>query len=238
MLYTGFILGIIGSIHCVGMCAPLTLMLPNIQNHSYKFYLGRLLYNLGRILTYGFLGLIIGSIGEAIGLFISQKSLSIVFGLMILIVLLLPKSLSLKLDPYLQLSKLINRIKNNLKATSNSSFYLRNFSFGIFNGLIPCGLLYGTLSTAFLMETKTNSSMYMLLFGLGTLPLMFFASLGFGFMGKIFQSKIKKLIPITYGIIAVMLILRGLNFPIKSIYAAPDPNATVCHPSVNSQTLP
>ena len=50
--WTAFILGLVGSLHCAGMCGPLALALPGAAATPARFALGRVAYNLGRIVTY------------------------------------------------------------------------------------------------------------------------------------------------------------------------------------------
>lgn len=52
MLWAGFLFGIVGSFHCVGMCGPIAMALPVGRGAGWSFVTGRLLYNLGRIFTY------------------------------------------------------------------------------------------------------------------------------------------------------------------------------------------
>ena len=98
MFYSAFIMGFIGSLHCVGMCGPIAMMLPADNSKRGKFIMGRVLYNGGRILTYAFLGLLVGFIGESTIYFISQKSLSILLGVLILIGVFLPKGTPLNVS--------------------------------------------------------------------------------------------------------------------------------------------
>ena len=89
------------------------------------------------------------------------------------------------------------------------------FSFGVLNGFLPCGLVYAALSGAFLTEALTDGMLFMILFGVGTLPMMLGVSLGATWLRKTFGAKLPKLIPITYSLIGFWLIFRGLiiSFP-------------------------
>lgn len=230
MIYSGFMLGLIGSLHCIGMCGPLTLLLPKANYSKFKFVLGRVLYNLGRITTYAILGFFIGTIGESLGLFISQKTLALALGITILLFIVLTKMFNLQLNIYGNIAKFTSIIKSNLKINSNKFNLINQLIFGFLNGFLPCGLLYGALSAAFLMETKLQSSLFMISFGIGTLPLMFIASMGFGVLSNFLRIKAKNIIPITYSIVAIWLILRGLSIPIPSIYTPPSIDKPIeCH---------
>lgn len=91
MLWSAFMLGFLGSLHCVGMCGPIALMLPvSRTNEGLKFF-QILLYNAGRILTYMLIGLLFGLLGESIASFGFQQHLSIVIGSIMLLSVLIPQ---------------------------------------------------------------------------------------------------------------------------------------------------
>lgn len=62
MIWSGFVLGFLGSFHCIGMCGPLAMSLPDTASSNVYFMSGRLLYNLGRAATYTFMGALFGYI--------------------------------------------------------------------------------------------------------------------------------------------------------------------------------
>ena len=74
MLWTAFLLGFLGSFHCVGMCGPIALAVGG--KGSNKFLFNKIIYNLGRSLTYAMLGLVIGSLGFSLSLAGIQQKLS------------------------------------------------------------------------------------------------------------------------------------------------------------------
>jgi sulfite exporter TauE/SafE len=215
MIYSAFIIGFVGSLHCVGMCGPIAMMLPSDTSIRWKFVFGKVLYNSGRILTYSFLGLFVGFIGESASYFISQKTLSISLGMLILIAIFLPKSIQNKLNLHPQIFRFSNFIKSSLSSFFKKRSLLTQFFFGILNGLLPCGLIYAALSVAFLTENITGGMIFMIFFGLGTLPMMLGISLGATWLRKIFGGKLPKLIPIIYSFLGLWLIFRGLiiTFP-------------------------
>ena len=83
-LSTAFLLGLVGSLHCAGMCGPLALALPATGNTTPGYVLGRLAYNAGRIITYCALGIVFGLAGWTFLLAGLQRWVSIALGVAVL----------------------------------------------------------------------------------------------------------------------------------------------------------
>ena len=87
-LWTAFILGLAGSLHCAGMCGPIALALP-MTGHGFSSYaLGRVAYNLGRLAAYCLLGVAFGLVGKNLVLAGAQRWVSIGAGVVILMSLI------------------------------------------------------------------------------------------------------------------------------------------------------
>lgn len=211
MLWAAFLMGLVGSTHCLVMCGPLTLLLPGEKSIKPKVVAGKLVYNAGRILMYGILGFAIGAISQQTVLFASQRTISILIGSLIIVFLIIHiwSNRSLKVASYLNVgtSKIKFWIKNSLKL----NFWGSHFSFGLVNGLLPCGLSYAALAGSFLALHPLDGAIYMLVFGLGTLPMMLAASLGFSKIRSVAQINFKKILPYTYAAMAVWLLFRGFT---------------------------
>ena len=82
-------LGFLGSFHCVGMCGPIALALPIGRRSTGNKIIGILLYNFGRVLTYGLLGLLFGAIGRGFSIAGLQQAISIILGVSIIAIVLL-----------------------------------------------------------------------------------------------------------------------------------------------------
>lgn len=212
LLWTAFTIGLLGSVHCVGMCGPIALALPYGKQNRLHATVNALKYNLGRAVTYMFLGLLFGLVGQGIFLAGYQSALSIVLGALMLLLAFF----SLDLEKYLVhrsiFTKGLYRLKNNLarllKVDTQPSFFL----IGLLNGLLPCGLVYMAIVGAVSTGHVLTSALYMGLFGLGTLPLMLTTSLTGHLMSLRFRKYLQKLLPALLIIMAVLFILRGLNF--------------------------
>lgn len=216
---SGLALGFLGSLHCIGMCGPIALALPSKSNSKLNFYLGRILYNIGRVITYSLLGLAIGLIGQSINIAGYQQIVSILLGLVILIALLLPariKGYFIQLKP-IQL-KPIQLITKKLQFAIGLLF--KNGSkrslliIGILNGFLPCGFVYVALAGAAAIGNIQKSILFMALFGIGTIPAMFSTSIVIKIFGQNFRSKVHRAIPVFASVLAIIFILRGLNLGI------------------------
>ena len=216
-IWTGFLIGFLGSFHCVGMCGPIALALPFGNQSNFQLVVGRLLYNLGRSLTYALFGAIFGLFGKGIEVAGLQQWASIILGVSILSYYLTPDRFKGKLSvtkPYQIASEFVKKGFSKLtKDGSPSSLFI----FGIVNGFLPCGFVYVALAGALTTGSALSGALYMGLFGLGTTPIMFATAL----VGKFLSAKLKqgmnKLIPVFAIILAIIFILRGLSLGIPFI---------------------
>ncbi len=203
-LITAFLTGLLGSFHCVGMCGPIALALPTIGNSIQKKILSRLLYNFGRIITYSVLGLLFGTFGLGLKLAGLQQSISIDAGALIIITVLLSGKLSNKFSFNFFSGNLIGKL-------FQQKTYLSMFSVGLLNGLLPCGFVYIALIASVATQDALQGTLFMIFFGLGTLPMMFSVSMVGQFLSIKIRSRINKFTPAFAILIACIFILRGMN---------------------------
>jgi sulfite exporter TauE/SafE len=233
MLYSAFIFGLISSFHCIGMCGPIAMMLPVDKHNKAKKALQVTVYHLGRLTAYGTIGLIFGLLGKGFFLAGIQQKLSILIGVIMIIVVLTPESIFAKYNFSKPVYRLISRIKSNLGKHFRNKSYKSLFIIGLLNGFLPCGMVYVALFGAIAMQSAELGIMYMVLFGLGTVPLMtsvvYFNSL----LSQSARNKIQKAIPYVAIFIGVLFILRGLGLGIPylspsnmSLFVQETPN---CH---------
>ena len=217
MVLGAFLLGLVSSLHCIGMCGPIALMLPIDRSSNSKKITQVILYNFGRIITYTFLGVIFGIFGK--GLFIAgaQQNLSILLGVLMIVVALVSEKNFNKINfskpVYRFFSKIKSKLGSQFKKKTNGSI----FTIGILNGFLPCALVYIALFGAISTQSIDLAASYMFSYGLGTMPLM---SLIVLFSGKIIQitrGKIQKLIPIFIVLLGSLFIIRGLGLSIPFI---------------------
>jgi len=214
MLFSAVILGFLGSFHCVGMCGPIAFVLPLDRKHPVKKFLQLWLYHLGRLCSYGLLGLIFGILGK--GLFISglQQRLTILIGLCMILVAIIPYREFQKYNFSKPVFRWISHVKSGLATQLKKRNHQALFSIGILNGLLPCGLIYMALFGAIAMGSPLKSALYMLLFGFGTIPLMSGAAYLGNFLSARVKTKIRQLVPIFVVLIGMLFVLRGLGLGI------------------------
>lgn len=166
MYLTAIVMGLAGGLHCAGMCGPLVLAV-TAKN---PFVGSKIIYNSGRVLTYGILGLGAGALGSIIQFTAFQNVLAYVVGA----VLLLMGLGAIQGVRIPVLTFLVNRFTSWLKTLFGKFLQgKRNIFFlGMLNGLLPCGLTYMALAYCLTLNNFTEGFLFMIIFGLGTIPVM------------------------------------------------------------------
>ncbi len=221
MLYSAFILGLLGSLHCVGMCGPIAFMLPVDRSNSIKKVSQIGVYHLGRLLAYSLIGLVFGLVGKSLNLFGVQQQLSIAIGILMIVVVLIPYQTFAKYNLSKPLNKVISKVKSNLGQALKKKTPDTFLTIGFLNGFLPCGLVYMAVFGAVATGSLLQGSFYMVLFGIGTIPLMTSAIYLGKFLNQTIKQRIQKAIPVFVVIIGVLFILRGLGLGIPYISPAP-----------------
>lgn len=220
LLSTAILVGLLGSLHCLGMCAPITWAVPVNAAKRWQWLGERLVYNLGRVVTYAVIGLVAGLLGSTLSMAGWQQGLSIGAGvLMILGVLIFGMEIP---DKALTrpLAKMITRIKTSMGSMLRKRGVAAQFSMGLLNGLLPCGLVYAALIAAVSMGSWQGGAMYMALFGLGTLPMMLAAAIFGRAMGQRFRGRLSYLAPRLIMVVGLLFVLRGLNLGVPYLSPA------------------
>ena len=231
MIAAAFLFGLVGSLHCVGMCGPIAFLLPVDRSNSYKKVGQISLYHLGRLFTYTVLGLLFGWLGKGLYLFGFQQQLSIAIGIIMLIVILWPRQNVLKVTFTKPIYRLISKVKSSLGSALKKKTADTFFTIGFLNGFLPCGLVYMAIFAAIASGSVIMGGFYMFLFGLGTIPLMTTAIYMSGVLSAAVRNKIQRLIPVFVAIIAIIFILRGLGMGIPYISPAPIQDMASAHMS-------
>lgn len=221
MLWSALIFGLLGSFHCVGMCGPIAFMLPVDRTNSVKKVTQVLTYHVGRLLAYSIIGLIFGLVGKSLYIFGIQQQLSIIIGVLMIIVVIIPVQTFNKYNFSKPIYKLISKVKSALGSALKKKTADTFLTIGFLNGFLPCGLVYMAVFASLTMQNVFQGSLYMILFGLGTIPFMTSAIYLGKFLNTSIKQRIQKAIPVFVVIIGVLFIIRGLGLGIPYISPAP-----------------
>ena len=214
VLIAGFLLGFAGSLHCVGMCGPLSLALPTYHLSATVRLLSLLLYQLGRIITYALLGLLFGIAGKGIYLAGVQQWFSITMGMLILMFAVMyfmqgrMRGISIFNRFYAWVSFVIGKIIKNKQGPAGF------LVLGMANGLLPCGMVYIALAAAMSFHITFQSVGFMAMFGAGTLPAMMLVAYSTAMVSPGARKLFKRSIPYFIMLTGIVLIMRGLNLGI------------------------
>ena len=224
MLWTAFILGLAGSLHCAGMCGPLVLAVTSGSRGGPNGLLAMIAYHAGRIGTYALLGVVFGMLGRSLALAGLQRWVSIGAGVLLLAGLasLLPS----------QGSTWAVAVVGGLRKTAAPWMRHPTLSarivLGSINGLLPCGLVYAAGAGSAAAGNLLESVAYMTVFGLGTLPMMFGLSMTGRTLPLRWWAGIQGLVPWTLGMVGILLIVRGLGLGIPYLSPAIE-TGSCCH---------
>ena len=210
MLLIAFLLGLSGSAHCLLMCGPVVSVFLNAND-----WRRLVLYHIGRLMTYMWLGLIFGLIGHTWIVGPYQQLISIIVGLTLVLMVLFRMKLRLLERINRFTTGVISSIYRNKLLPQNP--YLKSLSLGALNGLMPCGLLYAAILGAAMMPSIGYSFAFMFLFWVGTSPFLVIVSI----IKKRFNRQLSGLKVIGQTVMVVLglaLILRGaaLDIPFLS----------------------
>lgn len=224
MLWTAFMLGFVGSLHCAGMCGPLAMAVPVVGQGRGAILCSRAVYNIGRIATYTLLGLFAGMLGEAFALAGVQRWVSLVAGLAILVGV----TVSTRLFNGWSVNRWVSRLKQHFGKQLQRRTFPAIATLGLLNGLLPCGLVYVATTAAMASPHWFDGMAYMLLFGAGTLPMIF----GFGLASVRLQStlrfRLQRLVPVSLLVVGGLLVLRGLALGVPYLSPADPESGPTC----------
>lgn len=232
-LISGFIIGAAGSLHCIGMCGPISFALPIKHLQLYQKISLLLLYQIGRIITYSSIGLLFGLLGRNIYLAGLQQWYSIIAGsLLILLAILYFTGKRMQNKSVLPI-RLYNKVQQQIvKIIASQKKWYSYVALGMANGLLPCGMVYVALASTLSLSTAIESAGFMAAFGSGTLPAMMLIGIAGQQIKPATRFAFNKLIPGFMLLLGVVLILRGLNLGIPflspQLPAAPG-ETVVCH---------
>ncbi len=238
-----FVIGLLTSIHCVGMCGGINIS----QCSKYEFngkgkirgkkFYPSLIYNLGRVISYTLVGAIVGGIGKAISFSGTLQWIIIVLsGILMLIVGIN----MLNIFPFFR--KIVPTIPRFLRKKVNKVKTDRGpFIVGLLNGLMPCGPLQAMQIYALQSGSIIHGALSMFIFSVGTVPLMFILGLLSTVLNSKFTDKMQKIsavlvILLSFSMISRGLVLSGINFGNNNVINTPNTNVVKQEETKNNTT--
>lgn len=224
MLYylTALTIGLMGSLHCVGMCGPIAMAVPlqgKLRNYR---WLGSLNYLLGKAITYSLLGLFSGVFAKLFELTGFQRYVSLLSGVLILLIVLF-QHYGKQITGLEKLNlRWVSVLKVQFQTFLSQKNLISSFVIGLINGVLPCGLVYIAMAGAVGAGGWWQSMLYMFLFGIGTMPLLFGFMLFKSKLSTLYRNLFQRVVPVFTVVLAILLIVRGLNLGIP--YFSPKVN--------------
>jgi len=204
-----FVVGMLTSIHCVGMCGGIMLTQSVSKNNilierqnEVKNLIPVILYNAGRVTSYTIIGGVVGALGSVLALSLNVKAgLQIFAGLFMVIMGLNMAGFSLFRKFNIKLPWSSCKVKNKPKAP---------FLVGMLNGLMPCGPLQTMQLYALGTGSVISGAISMFLFSLGTVPLMLLFGAISGILSKGYTKQLLKFSGFLVIILGIIMGNRGL----------------------------
>ena len=228
-ILAGFVIGFLGSLHCAGMCGPLVTAFAG-RGRGTSFALSQLGYHGGRTATYVTLGLAVGLVGAQLQLAGLQRIVSVATGLIMISVAFWP---AITTWSGRMITHVLPMITDMFGDINRRNTFVSRSMLGALNGLLPCGLVYVALAGALGTGDSVKGAFFMLMFGVGTLPVLLMLPLVGRILTPLDPRKRKWIIKAGVLCVAVLLILRGLSLGIPML--SPDlagasvSGATHCH---------
>lgn len=243
MRWIALTIGFTGSLHCILMCAPLFIMMNQKSGSGKKFIAYRGMYNMGRITTYCFMGLILGASQQLFSIHQYQETLSITFGGILLATVVAPRRYRIFAMEQSKIMVVLSWLRKTMLPLLGGNRWEKHFILGVLNGFLPCGFVYMGLGYAALSGSMWNAAETMMYFGFGTLPAM----LGVALCSQFFQpllrwnAAFRRLLPVAVVLIALLCITRGLSLDIPylspELHAQPGGIEQGCSPAHGQQTI-
>jgi sulfite exporter TauE/SafE len=196
------------------MCGPIAMMLPVDRNNEVKKVTQIITYHIGKLIAYGILGLVFGLLGKSFYLAGMQQQLSIIVGVLMIVVALVPEKVFAKYNFSKPVYKIISKVKSNLGQQFKNKSYKSLFTIGLLNGFLPCGMVYVAIFGAIAMQSVSLGVLYMLLFGIGTIPMLTAVIYISNVLSFSLRGTLQKIIPVVAVVIGMLFIIRGLGLDI------------------------
>lgn len=213
MYITALLMGLAGSLHCLGMCGPIFIAASGFYESPGKYAVSLVLHHTGKIASYAVLGFLTGLIGKGASLLWFQNKVMVVCGLLLL---LMGMGAMVKWKVLAGFNRRITEAMGKvLKRSATGGLLL-----GMVNGLVPCGLVYAAAVGAAATQSSFDGVIFMVMFGLGTIPALSIAGFSRWLvpLKRVKNLGVWKQIPIL--ILGAWLLLKGLGLGIP--FLSPD----------------
>lgn len=225
--WIAFFIGFFGSVHCIGMCGPLAFAVPSLRDKWRFMVADKVVYNLGRVISYTLLGVLFGFVGRQLWMLGLQQGVSLFSG-MLIIMAGLSRLYHIRVGNNRLLASFLVPVNKLLNYALKHR--VGHLIVGMLNGFLPCGFVYLALVGAINTGSPAASGKFMFLFGMGTFPLMLLATVSSGLIGPAVRRRINSVMPYLMVCLGMWFVLRGLNLNIP--YLSPQKQTqgiTVCH---------
>jgi sulfite exporter TauE/SafE len=207
--WPAFVAGLVTSLHCAGMCGPLACYLGPVPGKRSSFTTVASLYHLGRLLSYTAAGCLAGGLGMMTLGWVSiyQQSQSRFLPWVLVLFFL---AVALRIDRFFPKPAFIGPVLGRLQARAQSlPRSAAGLAVGILTPLLPCGPLYAVLGLALMTQSPLRGAEFLLLFGMGTMPLLWIVQSAFsrwqGSISGVAVSRIQR------GMALLVAVILGLR---------------------------
>lgn len=218
---TAFLLGLFSTVHCIAMCGSvigaLTLSLPAEVRESQRRMLPFVFnYNVGRILSYGMAGIIVGLLSTPLTQLNAHWVLRI---LSVIVMIAMGLYLAGWFPKFARAERLGAPVWRLLQPIGQKLLPVKTYSQAFFLGMVwgwlPCGLVYAALAVAATAGDPVKGGLVMLAFGAGTLPAVMGAGLFTGMLASLARNKQLRQVA---GILIILMAIATLFWPLQAVH--------------------
>lgn len=224
---TAFVAGLVTSLHCVGMCGPLACAVMPAARDEADPQTVSTIYHATRLLGYTALGALAGGVGRLPLDFLSDDLLRYLPWALVLFFLAVAIRFDQRLPRLSFLGRAYGWLAGHLRGTNNRSRLRAAAALGLATPLLPCGPFYFLISLALLTGSALRGAETLLAFGLGTVPLLWFAQTNYHWLrlklGPVWLSRAQSVLALIIAGVLAWRLRSTLGFP------GPDVNSFVCH---------
>ncbi|HLP25987.1 MAG TPA: sulfite exporter TauE/SafE family protein [Acidobacteriota bacterium] len=224
---TAFLAGLVTSLHCAGMCGPLACAVMPAARDDADPQTVSTAYHVSRLLAYGALGALAGGVGRLPLNFLSDDVVRYLPWLLVLFFIAVAIRFDQRLPRLPILGRAYGWVAGHLRGSKNRSRVRAAAALGLATPLLPCGPLYFLVSLALLSGSALRGAETLLAFGLGTVPLLWFAQTNYHWLrlklGPVWMARAQTTLALVIAGVLAWRLRSTLGF------AGPDVNNFVCH---------